>query len=95
MIITANGPSASQEFAETVVAALQASVRSDSISDQIENPETEAVTSANVASQSAAWRCNECGYIYDPAKNDGLAFEDLPATWKCPCGAPRGMFVRI
>ena len=34
LIITANGPSASQEFAEKVVDALQASVRSDSISDQ-------------------------------------------------------------
>lgn len=74
LIITARGPSASQEFAETVVAALQAS---------------------NAASQSAAWRCNECGYIYDPAENDGVAFVDLPATWKCPCGAPKSKFVRI
>ena len=95
MIITANGPSASQEFALAVVAALQASVRSDSISEEMDAPETGAVTSTNAASQSAAWRCNECGYIYDPAENDGVAFVDLPATWKCPCGAPKSKFVRI
>jgi rubredoxin len=35
--------------------------------------------------------CLECHYIYDPAKGDprggilpGVAFEDLPDTWRCP-----------
>ena len=28
--------------------------------------------------------CSICGYVYDPAENDGVAFEDLPADWKCP-----------
>lgn len=40
------------------------------------------------------YRCNVCGYIYDPAEGDpdngvaaGTAFEDLPDTWLCPeCG---------
>ena len=24
-----------------------------------------------------------CGYVYDPAEHDGVAFEDLPDDWKC------------
>ena len=28
--------------------------------------------------------CSICGYVYDPAENDGVAFEDLPEDWKCP-----------
>ncbi len=44
--------------------------------------------------------CQQCGYIYDPAKGDkktkipsGVAFEDLPDDYKCPlCGAPKSRF---
>ena len=79
-IITARGPSASEEFARTVVAALEASVRTASSSDQMDRPETEAVASDNAAHQADAWRCPVCGYVYDPAENDGLAFEDLSST---------------
>ncbi|MBP5771327.1 MAG: MBL fold metallo-hydrolase [Bacteroidaceae bacterium] len=28
--------------------------------------------------------CSICGYVYDPAEHDGVAFEDLPADWRCP-----------
>ena len=28
--------------------------------------------------------CSICDYVYDPAEHDGVAFEDLPADWKCP-----------
>ena len=28
--------------------------------------------------------CSICGYVYDPAEHDGVAFEDLPDEWKCP-----------
>ncbi len=28
--------------------------------------------------------CSICGYVYDLAEHDGVAFEDLPADWKCP-----------
>ena len=28
--------------------------------------------------------CSVCGYVYDPAEHDGVAFEDLPDDWKCP-----------
>ena len=30
--------------------------------------------------------CKVCGYVYDPAANNGVAFEDLPADWVCPRG---------
>ena len=28
--------------------------------------------------------CSVCGYVYDPAEHDGVAFENLPDDWKCP-----------
>ncbi len=28
--------------------------------------------------------CSICGYVYDPAENKGVPFEELPADWKCP-----------
>ena len=28
--------------------------------------------------------CSVCGYVYDPAEHDGVAFEDLPDDWRCP-----------
>lgn len=94
-IITANGPSASQEFAEAVVAALQASSPTDGNSDQLDKTEANAAASSNAASQAAAWRCKVCGYVYNPAENDGVAFEDLPDTWKCPCRGFKSEFVRV
>ena len=37
--------------------------------------------------------CDLCGYVYDPADNDSVAFEDLPADWVCPlCGATKDEF---
>jgi len=49
---------------------------------------------------SGIYRCQVCGYEYDPAKGDpdngipaGTAFEDLPENWVCPlCSAPKDMF---
>jgi len=36
-------------------------------------------------------KCLMCGHTYDAAKDGGgLAFADLPSTWKCPvCGVPK------
>jgi rubredoxin len=50
--------------------------------------------------EAQSYVCEQCGYIYDPAKGDrkgkiapGTAFEDLPEEWKCPlCGARRSRF---
>ncbi|MCR4891013.1 MAG: MBL fold metallo-hydrolase [Lachnospiraceae bacterium] len=37
--------------------------------------------------------CSVCGYVYDPADNDGIAFEDLPDDWRCPlCNQPKEKF---
>lgn len=33
---------------------------------------------------SGRYVCSVCGYVYDPAENGGIAFEDLPDDWKCP-----------
>ena len=46
------------------------------------------------------WKCNVCGYIYDPEKGDAdgnilpnTPFVKLPDDWVCPvCGAPKDMF---
>ena len=36
-----------------------------------------------------------CGYVYDPAEHDGVAFEDLPVDWRCPrCKRPKSAFNR-
>ncbi|NME36143.1 MULTISPECIES: rubredoxin [Fusobacterium] len=47
------------------------------------------------------WKCEPCGYIYDPALGDeengiapGTSFEDLPEDWVCPiCGLGKEVFV--
>ena len=37
--------------------------------------------------------CTVCGYIYDPADNGDIAFEDLPQDWVCPeCGVGKDQF---
>jgi flavin reductase (DIM6/NTAB) family NADH-FMN oxidoreductase RutF/rubredoxin len=49
------------------------------------------------------YKCNVCGYIYDPEKGDpdggikpGTKFEDVPDDWTCPvCGAEKNQFTRI
>ena len=46
------------------------------------------------------YKCNVCGYIYDPAEGDpdnginsGISFEDLPNDWVCPlCGVGKEDF---
>jgi rubredoxin len=49
------------------------------------------------------WKCQVCGYVYDPAEGDadngippGTPFERLPETWVCPvCGAGKEMFEEL
>ena len=42
---------------------------------------------------SGKYVCSICGYVYDPAENGGVAFEDLPEDWKCPrCKQPKSKF---
>jgi flavin reductase (DIM6/NTAB) family NADH-FMN oxidoreductase RutF/rubredoxin len=55
------------------------------------------------ASNVVKYRCNVCGYIYDPEKGDpdgdigpGTPFEGVPGTWVCPvCGASKDMFAKM
>jgi len=49
------------------------------------------------------WICEDCGFIYDPAKGDpdggippGTAFGDIPDDWVCPdCGATKRDFIQL
>jgi rubredoxin len=42
------------------------------------------------------WECMVCGYIYDPAENDNVSFENLPDDWVCPdCGVGKDMFEKV
>lgn len=37
--------------------------------------------------------CTVCHYVYDPAENDNIAFNDLPDDYTCPlCGVGKDMF---
>jgi protease I len=104
-IITGNGPSASQEFAEAIVSALEASGSDSNREDFSQTDSSPARSPALKATDTGAagsgsdpatsWRCTVCGYIYDPAENEGVPFERLPSTWKCPCGAPKSKFVKV
>jgi rubredoxin len=39
------------------------------------------------------YKCKLCGFVYDPADNDGVKFEDLPDDWCCPlCGVGKENF---
>ncbi len=39
------------------------------------------------------WVCEICGYVYDPAENDGVAFENLAEDYVCPlCGVGKDQF---
>ena len=42
---------------------------------------------------SGKYVCSVCGYLYDPAEHDDVAFEDLPDDWRCPrCKQPKTKF---
>ena len=42
------------------------------------------------------YRCTVCEYIYDPAENDNVAFDNLPEDWVCPeCGVGKELFEKV
>ncbi len=44
---------------------------------------------------SGKYVCSICGYVYDPAEHDNVAFADLPEDWRCPrCKQPKEKFNR-
>jgi len=39
------------------------------------------------------YQCIACGWIYDPADNENISFEQLPEDFVCPeCGVGKDMF---
>ncbi len=53
-------------------------------------------TNIKESTEMEKWECMVCGYIYDPAENDDVAFEDLPDDWVCPdCGVGKDMFEKV
>ena len=52
----------------------------------LDNPVPTVLAEVDFSSSKATGKyvCSICGYVYDPAEHDGVAFEDLPDDWKCP-----------
>ncbi|MCR4724334.1 MAG: MBL fold metallo-hydrolase [Clostridia bacterium] len=52
----------------------------------LDNPVPTVFAEVDFSKQEASGKyvCSICGYVYDPAEHDGVAFEDLPEDWKCP-----------
>ena len=66
-------------------------------------PGEDEKTSKREGETMASYKCNICGYVYNPAEGDpdaeitaGTAFADLPDSWVCPmCGAPKTEFAKV
>ena len=61
----------------------------------LDNPVETELAEAEFGAEEASGKyiCSVCGYVYDPAEHDGVAFEDLPDDWKCPrCNQPKEKF---
>ena len=61
----------------------------------LDNPVPTVLAEVDFSAQEASGKyiCSICGYVYDPAEHDGVAFEDLPDDWKCPrCRQPKEKF---
>lgn len=56
-------------------------------------PETLPVGEIVFKTKTGKYVCSVRGFVYDPAENNGVAFEDLPEDWKCPrCKQPKTKF---
>ena len=61
----------------------------------LDNPVPTVLAEVDFSDKKASGKyvCSICGYVYDPAENGGVAFEDLPEDWKCPrCKQPKSKF---
>ena len=61
----------------------------------LDNPVPTILAEVDFSQQEASGKyvCSVCGYVYDPAEHDGVAFEDLPDDWRCPrCKQPKEKF---
>ena len=51
----------------------------------LNNPvETIPVGDITFKTKTGKYVCSVCGYVYDPAENDNIPFENLPDDYKCP-----------
>ena len=52
----------------------------------LDHPVQTVLAEVDFSKQQASGKyvCSICGYVYDPAEHDGVAFEDLPDDWRCP-----------
>lgn len=52
----------------------------------LDHPVPTVLADVDFAAKKASGKyvCSICGYVYNPAEHNGMAFEDLPADWKCP-----------
>ena len=42
------------------------------------------------------YKCTVCNYIYVPAENGDIPFDELPEDWVCPeCGVGKDQFEEI
>lgn len=63
------------------------------IVDLANPPESIPVGEITYKTATGKYVCGVCGYVYDPAEHDGVAFEDLPEDWRCPrCKQPKDKF---
>ena len=63
----------------------------------LDNPVPTILADVDFSKQEASGKyvCSICGYVYDPAEHDGVAFGDLPEDWRCPrCKQNKGKFNR-
>ena len=61
----------------------------------LDNPVPTVFAEVDFSAQKSSGKyvCSVCGYVYDPAEHDGVAFEDLPDDWKCErCTQPKEKF---
>ena len=61
----------------------------------LDNPVQTILAEVDFSDQIASGKyvCSICGYVYDPAEHDGVAFEDLPDDFRCPrCRQPKEKF---
>ena len=61
----------------------------------LDNPVPTVLAEVDFTKQEASGKyvCSICGYVYDPAEHDGVAFEDLSDDWRCPrCKQPKEKF---
>ena len=61
----------------------------------LDNPVPTVLAEVDFSQMQASGKyvCSVCGYVYDPAEHNGVAFEGLPDDWKCPrCKRPKEKF---